>query len=643
MKATLTFEKKIFRVGIPEQEATVPDLIGGLILQNNLEFHLEEEDEIYEGYGRRRNSFPYRQFSCYSRQLEEKELETAVLENDYLKAVFLPSLGGRLWSLWDKTADKNLLYTNDVIRCSNLAVRNAWFSGGVEFNIGVIGHFPFTTSQLFTAVAEEKGLPVLRMYEYERIRGVVWQMDFWLGEEDRFLNARMRIVNESDQVVPMYWWSNIAVPEHENGRIVVPAQEAFSFRGSGVCKVEIPMVDGNDITRYQNIPSSVDYFFSLYPNRPKYIAHVDGSGYGLLHMSTDRLQSRKLFSWGHKRGSDRWQGFLTENGGRYVEIQAGLGKTQYGCLPMAPHTAWEWMERYGAVQLSEEERDLSFEALRNHLTDQIAQSEAYLEMAPLLGGTKEMAKRPGVLHTVGSGYGALERSCRETALSEHLDFGTMTAKQRGWQDFWRTGIFPIRDAACPPVSFMDGQVWYERMKRCEPENKNNWYFYYHLGLFLFMREEYEAAAISFERSERLCENPWACHGAGSALLVLGRQKEAAKAFERGILLRTEDLSYVKESLRLLELAGGHQETAELYGQLVPEIRQDRRVQLFYVRALLENGHAEEAYDLLMADGGVVPEDVREGERSIAQLWRDLTRCLWGEEKPLPKQFDFQAS
>ena len=32
----------------------------------------------------------------------------------------------------------------------------------------------------------ESGEPVLRMYEYERIRKVPYQMDFWLGEKDRF-------------------------------------------------------------------------------------------------------------------------------------------------------------------------------------------------------------------------------------------------------------------------------------------------------------------------------------------------------------------------------------------------------------------------------------------------------------------------
>ena len=181
----LRFEKiKIIGAELGE-ESCVPDLLGEHILQNSLKFRLDEKDEIYEGYGRRKNAYPYRQYNNYTREVKERVCEAAVLENRFLKAVFLPEYGGRLWELWDKKTEKNLLYTNDVIRFSNLAVRNAWFSGGVEWNIGVIGHTPYTTDPLYTAVTKtESGAPVLRMYEYERIRKVPYQMDFWLDEED---------------------------------------------------------------------------------------------------------------------------------------------------------------------------------------------------------------------------------------------------------------------------------------------------------------------------------------------------------------------------------------------------------------------------------------------------------------------------
>ena len=109
---------------------------------------LDEDDELYLGYGFMQNVFPYRQQNNYNRELVEKEIDIIVLENNYLKASFLPTLGGRLWSLYDKVNNKELLYVNPVLRFGNLALRNAWFSGGVEWNVGAVGRSPFTCSDL---------------------------------------------------------------------------------------------------------------------------------------------------------------------------------------------------------------------------------------------------------------------------------------------------------------------------------------------------------------------------------------------------------------------------------------------------------------------------------------------------------------
>ena len=317
----LRFEWKNMLAADLGEESCVPDLLGERILQNSLKFYLDETDEIYEGYGKVADSYPYRQRNNYKRQLKEKQIRTAVLENNQLKAVFLPGYGGRLWELWDKNENRNLLYTNDVLQFSNLAVRNAWFSGGVEWNLGIIGHQPYTTEPLYVAETHtDEGEPVLRMYEYERIRGVTWQMDFWLDDDSSYLKCRMRIVNESTEVIPMYWWSNMAVPEYEQGHITVPASEAYAGTGVECRKVSLPEVDGVDVSDYQKIPRSIDYFFNIPENEPKYIVNVDKNGKGLLQFSTGRLKGRKLFSWGSNAASDHWQDFLTKDAGRYVEM-----------------------------------------------------------------------------------------------------------------------------------------------------------------------------------------------------------------------------------------------------------------------------------------------------------------------------------
>lgn len=669
MNPELRFEKKRMFVSDLGQEASVPDLAGGLILQNRLKFHLGEDDGIFQGYGRVKNSFPYRQFNCYSRKLEEQEVKTAVLENDFLRAVFLPEYGGRLWELWDKEKGRNLLYTNDVLRFSNLAVRNAWFSGGVEWNAGVIGHSPFTTAPLFTAAAKkEDGVPVLRMYEYERIRGIVWQMDFWLDEDGRFLNARMRLVNETDEVIPMYWWSNMAVPEHENGRIVVPAKKAYTFRDGGVYKVDIPMVDGVDVTRYENIPSSVDYFFEISEESPKYIAHMDAGGYGVLQMSTARQQARKLFSWGHNPGADRWQSYLTKDAGRYVEIQSGIPKTQYGCLPMPPWTAWEWLERYGAfedpqraapetVRQSDDARvqpdgarrqsdvgQEDFGALRSRVSEKIAGMEAYREMEAVLAQTKEMAKRPARLFFFGSTYGALERSVREDGLSPHLDFGALGKAQKHWLEFWESGNLCEPDPEEAPEDFMVGQRWFTRLLETMDQNWDNWYAWYQLGLFYYRDGVTDKAAEAFQTSLACRKNVWALHGLAWLLYGSGSGKEAAEMMAEGIAGRAEDLSYVKDGFRLLSLCRAWERMLACWEIMPERVRTEARMRFYKVRALLETGRAREAEELFSdGDGGyVIPDDVREGEDSVGQLWKDLQKALGREAGDVPAELDFAA-
>lgn len=636
-----TVEMRTIRAAKSGGESCLPDLLGEKILQNNLEFRLGEEDEIYEGYGRLSNSYPYRQYNQYTRKLQEVRVQTVILENRYIRAVFLPEYGGRLWELWDKETDRNLLYTNDVLQLANLAVRNAWFSGGVEWNISVIGHNPFTIDPLYTARLEDgEWNPVLRMYEYERIRGVVYQMDFWLGEEDRFLNCRMRIVNESTDVIPMYWWSNIAVPEYENGKIIVPADRAYTFADGAVSKVNIPIVNGIDITEYQKIPKSVDYFFEIPQSAPKYIANIDETGYGLLHISTERLRSRKLFSWGNGDASDHWQEFLTDRAGRYVEIQAGLGKTQYGCLPMAPHTAWEWMEQYGPVRVPEEIRQQPHAARAAYLTGEILRSSRWERLETKLGDTKEMARTKAGMLKAGSGYGALgTRSSRTT----HLEFQMKEPSLLKWDHFFETGILHCPDPKEAPdqflitaadVSFMEAHM--------EGRNQNNWYAHYHLGLGYYIGERYKEAREEMLISYKLEKNPWALHGLACISLLTGKESEAADYVREGIKMQPESVSYLKEGFKILHLGRQYEMVVAIYGQLTCDMQAVGKIRFYYIDALHQMGKDEQAYRLLEEGDGLEIPDIREGEDAIAGLWKELYFSLNGREKEIPHRYNFKA-
>lgn len=648
MMSELRFEMKNMLAADLGEEACVPDLLGERILQNSLKFYLDETDEIYEGYGRLVDAYPYRQRNNYTRKLKKKQIRTAVLENDRMKAVFLPDYGGRLWELWDKKEDRNLLYTNDVLQFSNLAVRNAWFSGGVEWNLGIIGHYPFTTEPLYVAETQtEQGEPVLRMYEYERIRGVTWQMDFWLDEECPYLKCRMRIVNESTEVIPMYWWSNMAVPEYEHGHITVPASEAYAGTGVECRKVSIPVVDGVDISDYQKIPRSIDYFFNIPEDEPKYIVNVDEDGKGLLQFSTKRLQGRKLFSWGKNTASDHWQEFLTKDAGRYVEIQAGLGKTQYGCIPMAPHTAWEWMECYGPAysgELSADVYDRSFEERRKHITDYLLKNHLIENLEEELKTSKKMALTKAEIIAPGSGYGAFRQGCERTG---HLEFQKSTKVMTQWEHFFETGELHCPNPADRPDAFWSGEEFLCNLKQTTLDpaapNHKNWYAYYHLGVLEYRKGNDEAARKMYEKSLELCENAWALHGISCLWLNKGNKNLAALYIRRGMELQRESLSYQKEGLKILSQCEAYKEMLKQYEEMKEEFQEAGRVQYYHILGLVKEGKLQEADKLLNSEEGITVDDIREGEDNLQDLWEILNHELYQGERKLPYRYEFHAN
>src|SRR5262249_7707923 len=141
------------------------------------------------------------------------------------------------------------------------------FSGGVEWNMGVIAHTPFTVSPLFAArVNAPDGTPILRLYEWERIRQAAYQIDAYLPDGSPVLYVRPRLVNPFDHDLPMYWWSNTAVVERDDIRILAPAAEAYQYALSvdDLATVAMPVVDGRDVTYTTRAGKrAADYFFLI--------------------------------------------------------------------------------------------------------------------------------------------------------------------------------------------------------------------------------------------------------------------------------------------------------------------------------------------------------------------------------------------
>ncbi|MBO5078455.1 MAG: DUF5107 domain-containing protein [Oscillospiraceae bacterium] len=627
-------ELRVEKFKIPSVEfngvSTLPSISENLRLTfMQDEFELSEDDELFVNYGMVEYGFPYKAQDNYTRKLQEKEQTCVVLENDYLKATFLPQFGGKLHSLFDKSEGKELLFVNSVVRPCHLGVRNAWMSGGVEWNCGYVGHNAFTCDWMHTARTQlDDGTPVLRFYQYERIRGIVYQMDFFLPEGSRLLFVRTKIVNPQFQVVPMYWWSNIAAPDVPGNRVIVPVDNTFTARHSHPVKIAVPEYNGTDITYPLNNVISIDYFWNIPAQERKFICQVDKEGYGLVQTSTKRLKGRKLFVWGNSEGGDRWKNFLTADNesGSYNEIQAGVAKTQYECLPMPPKTVWEWVEAHGAIRMDPQKAHGGWEEAKQEAASCLDCLVLEEELERLLQSTKAMAKSPA-LETLfhADGWGALEQErrkiCGEDPMCGYLDFGSITQEQMPWLSLLQKGTIGGHNPTDPPVSYMCQQEWTEMLKcAVHADDADNWFAWMQLGLNTFIQKDYERAEQMLLRSVEKQVSPWALYALAILNRDAGNHEKEVSYMLKAWRMRPDDISLAKEVLRSLYQNRCFKDLKEVYEKLPEMLRQEPRCMVYYAFALLDEGNVAGAEAILYKDGGILIPDLRECETITLDLW-----------------------
>ena len=307
---------------------------------------------------------------------------------------------------------------------------------------------------------------------------------------------------------------------------------------------------------------------------------------------------------------------------------------------MAPNTAWEWMEQYGAVQIDESELELSHEERAARLTDKLIEKKVPVQIEEKLRASKVTALQKAELLIPGSGYGVLGVHGK---LTSHLEFMDKSGEYSRWKAFVEGGKMMCPAPLDQPDAFLDDADSFARLKEAvKNEEKENWYAHYHLGIRYYALEKYKKAKREFEMSLELKENAWAYHGLSCIYLLRGKNKKAIHCMKRGIELQNEKLSYIKEGFRILIAGKGYEELCSLYEKLNQELQNNSRLKFYHIKALAELGKTKKAFKLLEENGGLVLDDVREGEDSLAEIWTSLYEKIYKERKEIPYQFQFNA-
>ncbi len=602
---------------------------------------LPAEKRAYLGWETGLRVLPYRMQDGYSRRREPLSFSALVLENEHLKATFLPEVGGRLVSLFHKGAGRELLHVNPVFQPANLAIRNAWFSGGIEWNIGQFGHTFTTCAPVFAAgIRHASGAPGLRLYEFERCKRLFWQIDFYLPPGLPFLLAYTRVLNPNPEAAAMYWWTNVAVNERPGVRVLAPAEKALyaAFEKDGIAFGEtdlpgLPSLGGADGTYSFNSTFANEFFFQCDTASMPWEAALDADGRGFVEASTARLKYRKLFCWGTHAGGRHWQEFLAQPGETYLEIQAGLAPTQVHGLPMPAGAAWDWTQAFGYLEAD------PAAAHHPHWPTAWQSVDAALKAAlpessllALEAACRARADLPGeAIYQAGSGWGALElaRRAREPGGSSPspafaFPAETLGPEQLKWLALLERGVLPEQPAAGPPGEWMVQEEWLRLLERSLKSPAGwNWLALLHLGVMRMERFDYPGAEAAWKESIVLQPSAWAYRNLAVLKLRQGEQAEGFRlyelAWETAQAAGSPPAALAVEYLQKLCEAGQYSRGMQVLRSLPPAAQEAERVQILLGQMAMALGDLETVERVLDREFATV----REGETVLTDLWFEL--------------------
>lgn len=615
--------------------------------------NITEKEKEYIGKGMISTILPYMHQEDYDRSRILKEYKCAILENEYLKAIFVTELGGRLWSLYDKKNNNELLYKNEVFQPANLALRNAWFSGGIEWNVGIRGHNPLTISPLFAQkVYSKDGNEILKMYEYERIRGIVYCIYATL--KDDVLVVKVRIENNNDYKVPMYWWTNMALLNDKNLRIISPASETFycSSKNGGyyLDKTKLPYFNGVDLTYPDNLINSRDFFFDIPKEVNKWECGINESGYGLIEFSTNNLIGRKMFIWGNSQGGNHWNNWLSDTNKNYIEIQAGLLKTQLEHFPMEANSEISFIECFGPIKLSKGKINGKYVDAVKCIGDIVKEKQNFLD-----DNIFNIVKEDEIKY-YGSGWGALQNLISNKKISKYCEFPnkSLDSEQEDWINLINGKSLSCDDKFNYIPSYVIGDYW---EKAIEKTFVGNWYEYYQLGIIKCAKSEYDNALNLFKKSLNAKENAWAYRNIAQIEgNIFGNYENAARIMEKAIKLQKEYIPIIIETAIALMHNGEYKKWIERYNALPESIKNHGRLKLLTGACYVYINDLDNAQKFINKE--LIVYDIREGEFALSEIWYELHLRVIANEKnidiksinkeevfkiyPIPCELDFRT-
>ena len=170
--------------------------------------------------------YPYYRFDGYTNSAVQKEWKVVELENDYIKLMILPEIGGKIWAAIEKSTGKPFLYYNHVVKFRDVSMRGPWTSGGIEPNYGIIGHTPNCATPVdYTTIMKPDGSVSCVIGVLDLLTRTSWRIDINLPTDKAYFTTNSFWYNSSPIEQPYYTWMNTGIKADGNLQFIYPGNE----------------------------------------------------------------------------------------------------------------------------------------------------------------------------------------------------------------------------------------------------------------------------------------------------------------------------------------------------------------------------------------------------------------------------------
>lgn len=290
------------------------------------------EKRVYQGSSGA--VYPYPVIEKIADEATDHIYQAIYLENEYLKVMILPELGGRVQMAYDKIAGRHFVYYNHVIKPALVGLAGPWISGGIEFNWPQ-HHRPSTFMPVDSAIEENAdGSVTVWVNEVERMSGQKGRAGFTLRPGAARLEIKGRVGNPTELPQTFLWWANPAVAVNDHYQSVFPPDINAVFDHGKRAVSSFPIATGTyykvdysagvDISNYKNIkvPTSYMGVNSRYDFEGGY---ENDTRCGMLHVASHHISpGKKQWTWGNGDFGRAWDRNLTDSDGPYIELMAGV-------------------------------------------------------------------------------------------------------------------------------------------------------------------------------------------------------------------------------------------------------------------------------------------------------------------------------